>query len=159
MTYSPHQHPSELLDEWQRVTREGLNAKRESCVAHALAWHEQALRIAHRLMSDESITVSDDDRLAAYVVAHMNLADCYSALYERDNAADCLSCAHHHLLNLLTSAEASEALQAAAYRHLRESYAAMSTFCTEHGDHPRILAALARQSAIQSASFASAALH
>lgn len=155
----PLEEPAALLAEWRRVTAEGLNASRAQCLAHALAWHQQALQIAHHLFHHVSSGIADDDRLAAFIVAHINLADCYAALGECNDAVDCLCCAHHQLLSLVASDSTPEPMRMAAYRHLRESQAAMNEFCAEHGDHPLMEQARLRQRAMQGAHLASTTLH
>ncbi|MFT3814670.1 MAG: hypothetical protein QM740_15040 [Acidovorax sp.] len=118
-------HP--LLDEWERLTRAGLEASRAHCVVHALAWHRQALRVAHQLMEAQA-GVAEDDRLAAFVVAHLNLADCHADMNQPDAAAECLHCAHHTLLALLRDEAQPEPMRQAAARHVRETFAALPSF-------------------------------
>jgi len=113
-------HP--LLQEWQRLTREGLEAYRAHCMAHALAWHQRALRVAQQLM-DTPAGVADDDRLAAFVVAHLNLADCHAGMNQPSEAQACLHCAQHRLLALLRDEARPQALRQAAARHLRATLA------------------------------------
>ena len=116
----------QLLREWKRLTQSGIQASRDACPAKALAWHERALRVAHQLFHDAPAGVCDDDRLAAFVVAHLNLADCFNTLRQPSSAGECIHCAHHHLLALTQDDNASAALQAAAGRHLRYTFAALA---------------------------------
>ena len=131
-----------LLHEWKRLTNEGLAASRSRCVAHAMGWYLRALQVAHRLLTHLDPDVMDDDRLAAYVIAHLNIADCYSAMNEPANAAECLSCAHHKLVALLQSHEASHSLQIAASRQLRHTYAALEQHHSRHGEDELVEKAL-----------------
>ena len=122
-----------LLDEWKRLTSAGVDAHRTRCAAHALAWHEQALRVAHELLySEEESNVSDDDRLAAFVIAHLNLAECFEALDQPTSAAECLHCAHHRLSALMHNEDVSESMRMAACKHIRYTYAALSDHHAAH---------------------------
>ncbi|MBF5005634.1 hypothetical protein [Diaphorobacter caeni] len=120
---------SALLAEWRRLTLEGNDARQTQCVAHALAWHEQALRVAHQLLFRHagSIEVTHDDRLAAFVVAHLNLAECLEAMDQKAQAAECLRCAHHRLVALMQSEDESEAMRLAACHHIRYTWAALNS--------------------------------
>lgn len=125
-------HP--LLQEWQRLTREGLEAHRAHCVVHALVWHQRALQVAHQLM-ELPADVADDDRLAAFVVAHLNLADCHADMNQPAAAADCVGCAHRRLLALLHDEAQPPTLRQAAARHLRETLAALLPPCQSRTLH------------------------
>ncbi len=115
----------QLLREWQRLTQSGMQASRDASPEQALAWHEHALRVAHQLFHHAPAGVCDDDRLAAFVVAHLNLADCFNALRQPGSAGECIRCAHHHLLALTRDDDTSAALHAAACKHLRYTFAAL----------------------------------
>ena len=116
----------QLLSEWQRLTQSGLQASRDDCPAQALAWHERALRVAHQLFHDAPAGVCDDDRLATFVVAHLNLADCFTTLRQPGSAVECIQCAHHQLLALTRDAHTNASLRAAASKHLRYIFAALA---------------------------------
>ena len=124
-----------LLYEWQRLTQSGLQASRDDCPAQALAWHERALRVAHQLFHDAPAGVCDDDRLATFVVAHLNLADCFTTLRQPGSAGECIQCAHHQLLALAHDAQTKASLRAVASKHLRYTFAALAEHqrrCTRH---------------------------
>lgn len=122
-THGTPEHP--LLREWQRLTRQGLAASRAHCVAHALTWHTRALGVARQLLAHAEDGIAADDRLAAYVVAHLNLADCYAGMDQPASAAECLCRAHHKLMALLHSDTAPPSLRMAAARHLHHTHAAL----------------------------------
>lgn len=82
------------------------------------------------------------DRLAAFVVAHLNIADCYADMGQPSSAAECLSCAHHKLMALLHGDTVPESLQIAASRQLHQTYAALSEHRAKHGEHPLVERAL-----------------
>ena len=120
-----------LLCEWQRLTQSGMQASRDDCPEQALAWHERALRVAHQLFHDAPAGVCDDDRLATFVVAHLNLADCFTILHQPGSAGECIQCAHHQLLALARDVHTSASMRAAASKHLRYTFAALA----EHQRH------------------------
>lgn len=134
--------PHPLLDEWMRLTREGLAASQACCARHALVWHVRALRAANQLLASGETDVCDDDRIAAFIVAHLNIADCYADMDDPHSAAECLICAHHKLMALLHGGEISESLQIAASRHLQQTYAALCEHRAAHGAHSLIDKAL-----------------
>ncbi len=124
-----------LLTEWRQLTREGIDASRAHCAVQALTLHEQALRVAHRLLNadDAAFDVSDDDRLAAFVVAHLNLAECLQATDQASSAGECLRCAHNRLTRILQDEAERESMRLAASKHIRYTYAALSDHHAEHG--------------------------
>jgi len=134
--------PFPLLDEWQKLTRAGLAASQACCAAHALTWHARALQVAHQLLAGLEDGVEDDDRIAAFVVSHLNIADCYAEMDQPARAAECLCCAHHKLMALLDGDAVPQSLQIIASRQLRQTYAAMSEYRARHGAHPQIEQAL-----------------
>ncbi|HRP20500.1 MAG TPA: hypothetical protein PK925_07710 [Alicycliphilus sp.] len=138
--HDTQQHP--LLHEWKRLTQEGLAASRACCAAHAMVWNVRALRVANQLLADPEEDIADDDRLAAFVVAHLNIADCYADMGQPSSAAECLSCAHHKLMALLHGNTVPESLQIAASRQLHQTYAALSEHRAKHGEHPLVERAL-----------------
>jgi hypothetical protein len=123
-----------LLREWERLTQTGVEASRDNRPEQALAWHGHALRVAHQLFHDAPAGVCADDRLAAFVVAHLNLADCLNTLSQPVSAGECIHCAHHQLLALTRDDHASADLRSAACKHLHHTFAAL----TEH--HKRCVA-------------------
>ena len=130
--------PSPLLHEWQRLTREGLAASQAHRLMHALAWYERALQVARQLLAHADADMPDDDRLAAFVVAHLNLADCHTDMNHPACAAVCLSGAHRQLVALMRSEAEPVALRLAACRHLRQTFAALHQHRATHGEHPAI---------------------
>ena len=76
MTDAPHS----LLRSWQQHSRAGLTASLAHQPALALAHHAHAVRHAQALLGLPDGAVSDDDRCAAFVVGHLNLADTLAEL-------------------------------------------------------------------------------
>lgn len=141
---------SPLLLEWQRLTREGLAASRAHCLIHALAWYEQALQVARQLIAeplaakatDTPSAADADNRLAAFVIAHLNLADCYEDMEQPGCAAVCLSRVHRKLATLVQQDATCALLRLAACRHLRQTFAALHAHRARHGEHPAIATTL-----------------
>jgi hypothetical protein len=105
---------------------------------HALAWYEQALQVANQLMAHPDAPLSDDDRLAAFVIAHLNLADCYEDMDQPGCAAVALSRVHRKLVALMQQADEDGPLRLAACRHMRQTFSALHEHRTRHGEHPAI---------------------
>ncbi len=116
-------HP--LLSEWKQLTREGLAARRAHCLAHALAWYTRALCVARQLLTHAQDSHAPHERLAAYVTAHLNLADCYADMNQPASAAECLCRAHHKLMALQDSDAAPQPLRLEAARLLQSTRAAL----------------------------------
>lgn len=127
-----------LLEEWKLLTNAGLQASRAHCAAHALTWHVRALRVANRLLLQPSNGVTDDDRLAAFIVAHLNVADCYADLGQHSDAMECVNCAHHKLIGLLHDEATPDPLRRAAYRHLHQTFAAQSRHSAACAEAPQL---------------------
>ncbi|QIL79260.1 hypothetical protein G7047_04580 [Diaphorobacter sp. HDW4A] len=135
---------SALLAEWRRLTHAGNDARQAQCVVHAFSWHEQALRVAHRLLfkHTDSIDVPDDDRLAAFVVAHLNLAECLETLDQPSSAAECLQCAHNRLKSIMENEDESQSMRIAACHHIRYTWAALNEHETRRSGTPNTVDAL-----------------
>jgi hypothetical protein len=129
------------LVEWQSLMRRGCDAAR--CGNTALAGHlyQQSLVIAQSLMA-HGRGFSADDRLAAFVVTHLNLADLHNDLEEPHAAVAHLCGAHETLMALVRDPHGDHDMQQAAFRHSRETHAALLSHLSEHGSHPAVLDAL-----------------
>ena len=137
-----HYQPSALLHEWKMLMDQGLHASRGHEPAQAQVLYQHALTFAQQLLVCPAGHVTDDDRVAAFVVSSLNLAE---SLVDMDQVVDavlCLSEAHRTLMALLRSEATSASLQQAACRHSRETHAALVKHWSEHGVHPEIIAAL-----------------
>lgn len=129
--------PSTLLQEWQRLTREGLEASAH-CPMHALACYEQALQVANQLMSQADPPLSDDERLAAFVASHLNLSDCYHDMGQPACAAVTLSHAHRKLVALAKQTDENEPLRLLTCRHMHQTFCALHEHCARYGTHAAI---------------------
>lgn len=119
-------HPSSqpqpvLLCEWKSWVEMGLAAARRPAPAEARAHYLQALELAQTLLAAEPGEVADDDRLAAFVVTHLNLADSCVDAGQPDAAVLYLCRTHRTLLALPCDEAAPEPLRQAACRHLRQT--------------------------------------
>jgi len=131
------------LRAWESLMRRSIEAAR--CGNTALAGHlcAQALLIAEALLGPGHEDLSADDRLAAFVVTHLQFADLHAEQGGDIDAAALYRCrAHQTLMALLRDPQAEPALQQAACRHSRETHAALLLHLIEHGSHPAIVAAL-----------------
>lgn len=134
-----------LLHEWKRLMAQGLEADRGLRPVQARALYLRAQKIAHVLLAGPGGEVMDDDRVAAFVVTHLNLADSFADDGRRDEAAACLCAAHRTLMSLMGDEAASVALRLAAGRHSRETHAALILHRSEYGDHPGIMVAFGNE--------------
>lgn len=129
------------LPEWEGLMRGVCDAMRRGQASLAETTCLQALAIAQSLLTAGDAARADD-RMAAFVVTHLQLADlCRNADREHD-AVTHLCTAHCTLMALLRSGSTEPALQQAAFRHSRETHAALLAHLAEHGSDPAIVAAL-----------------
>jgi hypothetical protein len=129
------------LPAWERLMRRGVDASRRGHLVLAEGLYLQALGIAQPLLEAHG-GESADNRVAAFVVTHLNLADLLRDAERTEEAVDHLCTAHRTLMALLRDGQTEPALQQAACRHSRETHAALVAHLSEHGAHPAILAAL-----------------
>jgi hypothetical protein len=129
------------LPAWERLMRRGVDASRRGHIVLAEGLYLQALGIAEPLL-EAGGSESADNRVAAFVVTHLNLADLHRDADRTEDAVAHLCTAHRTLMALLREGQTEPALQQAACRHSRETHAALISHLGEHGAHPAILAAL-----------------
>lgn len=132
------------LVNWQRAMRHASQAARLEQLLMSLSCCCEALAIAQQLVGDPPAGRADDC-VAALVVSHHNLADLQLQAGGPDLAAEQLCRAHEALMALLLGSperEPDRELQQAAWRHSRETHAALLAYLTEHGPHPAIARAL-----------------
>lgn len=131
------------LSEWKSLARQGMQARRSGNIPGAQGFYLQALHLAQALLqASYGSSCSTDDRMAAFVVSHLNLADLHAELDEITTAANWLCKAHQTLMDCLCDPQADAELQQAACRHSRETHAALLAHLAEHGSHPCIVQAL-----------------
>ena len=78
------------LRSWQQHSRAGLAASLVHQPALARTHHAQAVQLAQALLALPDGEVSDDDRCAAFVVGHLNLADALTEMALPTQARQCL---------------------------------------------------------------------
>lgn len=114
---------------WESLTRRGLDAHRSGQPALALPLYRRALRIAQALLAGPFCEACDarsvDDRLAAFVVSHLNLADLYADGDDPGLGLAHVNHAHQVLITLMCDEHAPRALRDAACRHSRETHVAL----------------------------------
>lgn len=139
---TPKPHPalnsrSASLQQWELLMQRGCAAVAAGRPDLALFSVRHALNTAQDLLQDGPAPEHADDCIAALVVAHHQLADLCLQLQRPEQAVDHLCQAHGALLQLLRG-PASLALQQAAWRHSRASYAELLHYQSDHGPHPAI---------------------
>lgn len=122
--------------------RDGHRAAASGHAGVALRHTRQALVIARSLLDESPPSVPVEDRVAALVVSHHNLADLYQAAHLPDQAVAHLCQAHATLMALCRDDTIGTALRQAAWRHTRETHAALLLFLGENGPHPTVAQAL-----------------
>ena len=120
---------ADLLSAWKRHTRTALAATLEHRHLSAQKHYRHAQQLSLQLLSAEPADTADDDRIAAFVVAHLNLADAFAAAGQPGSSSDCLHEAQQTLMSLLQQGCTSPSLSLAIYRHLPQLLAARA----EHG--------------------------
>ena len=124
------------LPQWERTMQRARAAGQMGQMAMALA-------LALRLVQQTPPAGREDDCIAALVVSHLNVADLQVQAAEPDAAARLLGRAHGLLQSLVADGRCGAALRQAAWRHGRETHAALLAHVRSHGPDPAITQALA----------------
>lgn len=135
------------LAHWERTLQRANAALRMDQPVMALAYQQQALVIALRIAQDPPAG-REDDCIAALVVSHLNLADLQVEAGALEECTQLLCSVHATLLGLMADGSRGAALQQAAWRHSRETHAALLRHVQAHGAHPDISAVLAAASGV-----------
>lgn len=131
------------LRKWEHLMHQAVDATRCGSEVRAECLYREALSIAQRaLESTTDALASADDRVAAYVVTHLNLAELLVDADQCNDAIAGLCVAHRRLMALLRDPSAGPSMQLAACRHSRETHAALLSHLTGPESHPSIVAAL-----------------
>lgn len=131
------------LGHWAFLTRRALDAGRAGRLEIALAGHVQALWLAEALVgSAAGLAREPDDRLAALVVSHHNLADLYRLRGPASQALLHLCEPQRLLLALAGRDDQPPAVRVAARRHLRETHSALLQWQRRHGAEATVEALL-----------------
>ncbi|EJE49970.1 hypothetical protein PMI14_05540 [Acidovorax sp. CF316] len=135
------------LAHWERTLQRANAALHMEQPVMALAYQQQALVLALRIVQAPPAG-REDDCIAALVVSHLNLADLQAEAGALDASAQLLCSVHATLLGLMADGSQGTALQRAAWRHSRESHAALLRHVQAHGPHPDTTAVLAAASGV-----------
>ncbi|CAN7573499.1 hypothetical protein LJR066_004030 [Acidovorax sp. LjRoot66] len=135
------------LAHWERTLQRANAALRLDQPVMALAYQQQALVIALRI-AQAPPAGREDDCIAALVVSHLNLADLQAEAGALEDCAQLRCSVHAALLGLMADGSRGTALQQAAWRHSRETHAALVRHVQAHGAHPDITAVLAAASGV-----------
>jgi hypothetical protein len=130
------------LAHWERTLQRANAALHMGQPVMALAYQQQALVLALRIVQAPPAG-REDDCIAALVVSHLNLADLQAEAGALDASAQLLCSVHATLLGLMADGSQGSALQQAAWRHSRETHAALLRHVQAHGPHPDTTAVLA----------------
>ncbi|WP_230629965.1 DUF2753 domain-containing protein [Comamonas testosteroni] len=106
---------ADLLSAWKRHTRTALAATLEHRHLSAQKHYRHAQQLGLQLLGAEPGDIADDDRVAAFVVAHLNLADAFAAAGQPGSSSECLHEAQQTLMSLLQQGCASPSLSLAIY--------------------------------------------
>lgn len=133
--------PRALLHDWEALMRRAVHAARCHRPLEARRLYQRARALACRLLAwptTPSHELRDDDRVAAFVVTHLNLAESLAEAGLTAQAAACLCDAHRRLAALRHDDKVPASLQLAAHRHSRETHAALLAHLAEHGAAPDV---------------------
>jgi hypothetical protein len=134
-------HPGLAMDQWKHAIARGNGAFDIHDNAAALGHY----RLATVLALDMFDTWPDHDAaVAAFVVAHHNLADLHLREARVDEAADLLCRAHERLQATIADTRLELPLRRTALRHSRQTYTELLHFSQKHEGHPQVSAILAR---------------
>lgn len=128
---------------WERVMHEAAAATRAGRWQVAHAHYAQALALSQALFDALDCPASrPEDTLAAFVVTRLNVADLQRQAGELELAAHGLCGAYRALLALTRDDGVPVPVRQAAFRHARETHAALLAHLAEQGDCPNVLHAL-----------------
>ncbi|BEP91983.1 hypothetical protein GmRootA79_03670 [Acidovorax sp. A79] len=136
-------HAPATLARWQHAVQRARAAQQTGQWRMATAYQHQALALSLRLLEHTPPPGREDDCVAAVVVSHLNVADLRVQAGAVDDATQILCRAHAVLLGLMADARHGAGLQQAAWRHSRETHAALLRHVQAHGAHPSVTQALA----------------
>ena len=131
------------LARWEHAMRSARAARELGQMRLAAACQHQALALSIRLLEQAPPPGREDDCIAALVVSHLNQADLQAQAAALDDAARLLCRAHTLLLGLMVDTRHGTPLRQAAWRHSRETHAALLQHLRAHGPHPAISKTLA----------------
>lgn len=135
------------MQHWKRTTEAANRLFEQGELVDARELYLQALALAQVLFERWHYV---DEAVAAFVVAHHNLADLHLRLNQPQESADYLCAAHQRLLQASQQARLPQALRDAALRHSGRTYTQLLSFIAEYGQYPRTERLLDRQAPLAS---------
>lgn len=120
------------LADWERLMRRAGAALHMQQWRMALGYQRQALAVALGI-AHHPPAGREDDCVAALAVSHLNLAELSQEAAAPTESARLLCQAHATLLAWMAEPSATPALQQAAWRHSRETHAALLRHVAQHG--------------------------
>ncbi|MDF0730331.1 hypothetical protein P0Y43_06255 [Pseudomonas entomophila] len=131
------------MQHWKRTTQDANRLFDQGELVDARELYLQALALAQVLFERWHDV---DEAVAAFVIAHHNLADLHLRLNQPHESADYLCAAHQRLLEASQNQRLPEALREAALRHSSRTYTELLNFIAEYGQYPRTERLLNRHS-------------
>lgn len=135
--------PAERLSfqAWEHAIQRG-NAAARIGSPNARRLLKQALGVAEQLLGRADACLNADACIAALVVSRLNMADLCLLSQAREEGVEHLCRAHHTLTALMHCADSALPLRQAAWRHSRETLAALMAYRRDHGEHAAIARAI-----------------
>ncbi|HDS1734994.1 MULTISPECIES: hypothetical protein [Pseudomonas] len=122
------------MQHWKRTTDNANRLFEQGELVDAREHYLQALALAQVLLERWHDV---DEAVAAFVIAHHNLADLHLRLNQPHESADYLCSAHQRLLQTSQEPRLPQALREAALRHSARTYTELLSFIAEYGQYPR----------------------
>lgn len=135
------------MQHWKRTTEAANRLFEQGELVDARELYLQALALAQVLLERWHDV---DEAVAAFVVAHHNLADLHLRLNQPQESVDYLCAAHQRLLQASQQARLPQTLRDAALRHSGRTYTQLLSFIAEYGQYPRTERLLDRQAPLAS---------
>ena len=129
------------LRAWARLMHGAAQAVAKQKLAQAQRLYEQAMVLSQTLYDEVAALPASapDDHLAAYVVTRLNVAHLHRAMGEPELAGHGLCLAHRALLVLTRDQRVAVGARQAAFRHARETHAALLADVAEQGASANVL--------------------
>lgn len=128
------------LNAWRSLIVQGNRAFQESNYSAAALHYRQAGACVRPLLF--GIADGADETVAAWVIAHLNLADACGQLGQTDDQGMHLCSAHEFLCRASANPRLDDAWRMAAWQHSRRTYAELARFARRHPHHLHACSAL-----------------
>ncbi|WP_263260398.1 tetratricopeptide repeat protein [Pseudomonas sp. RIT-PI-S] len=128
------------MDHWKQIIERANALFAQGQWVEAREHYLRALALAQILFARWG---NPDEAVAAFVVAHHNLADLHLHLHQPEESAEYLCAAHEQLLDAAHRHDLPGPLREAALRHSNRTYTELLEFIAVHGEYPRAASLLA----------------